>query len=336
MVERWGALMSLTAVGVTDEQLRLYRYLLRSPGRGAGDACASLGWDRDRVDEALDGLQAKDLVRLSDRATVLVSDPAVAVEWLIEQRLGELKTESDQVTAARSVIGSLSEDHRHGVEEAPAGEIERVDGLDTVRERLGDLAFFTFRELMALVPGPWDRADIEQARPSDLRMLRRGIRWRTVVGPEAAADATTTAYLRELTELGAEVRYTELAIRRMVIWDRGVTMVPADPDDYQRATLIIRQPGVVANTVAWFEQVWDAAGELPADEAANDAAEPPLSDLERRVLDLLTRADKDESAAREMGVSLRTFRRYISDIMLRLGAANRFQAGLLAKERGWI
>ncbi|WP_338697617.1 LuxR C-terminal-related transcriptional regulator [Streptomyces sp. Q6] len=328
--------MSLSAVGVTDEQVRLYRYFLRSPGRGAGAACASLGWDRDRVDEALDGLQAKDLVRLSDSATVLVSDPAVAVEWLIEQRLGELKAESDLVTSARQVIGSLSEDHRHGVEEAPAGEIERVDGLDSVRDRLGDLAFFTFRELMALVPGPWSEPDIEQARPSDLRMLRRGIRWRTVIGPEALADAATCAYLRELTALGGEVRYTELAIRRMVIWDRGVTMIPANPDDYQRATLIVRQPGVVANTVAWFEQVWEAAGALPAREAPDDPADPPLSDLERRVLDLLTRADKDESAAREMGVSLRTFRRYISDIMLRLGAANRFQAGLLAKERGWI
>ncbi|WP_442816546.1 helix-turn-helix domain-containing protein [Streptomyces sp. NBC_01304] len=61
-----------------------------------------------------------------------------------------------------------------------------------------------------------------------------------------------------------------------------------------------------------------------------------LSDTERQVLDILTRTDKDEAAAREMGVSLRTFRRYVADIMLRLGAANRFQAGLLAKEQGWI
>ncbi|MFI6944239.1 LuxR C-terminal-related transcriptional regulator [Streptomyces sp. NPDC050418] len=328
--------MSLTAVGVSDDHLRLYRHFLRNPEQGAEAAGGALGWDRDTVDEGLEVLQSYSLIRLSSRRTVLVSDPSVAVEWLVERRLGELKSATDQVLSVRAVIASLTEDHKQGAQQSPSSEIERVDGMDPIRERLTDLAFFTFREYVSLLPAPWHASSIEIARESDLRMLRRGIRWRTVATPKALADPGTLAYLRELAALGGEVRRTEQAIRRMAVWDHAVAMVPVDPDDHYEAALVVRQPGVVANTVAWFEQVWDTAGELPADDGPASAGRPALSATERKVLDALARMDKDEAAARELGVSLRTFRRYVADLMLRLGAANRFQAGLLAKERGWI
>jgi DNA-binding CsgD family transcriptional regulator len=35
-------------------------------------------------------------------------------------------------------------------------------------------------------------------------------------------------------------------------------------------------------------------------------------------------------------VSVRKFRAHVADLMARLGAATRFQAALLAKERGWL
>lgn len=60
------------------------------------------------------------------------------------------------------------------------------------------------------------------------------------------------------------------------------------------------------------------------------------SPVEKQVLDLLDRLGKDEVAARAMGVSVRTFRGYVADLMARLGAADRFQVGARAKERGWI
>ncbi|MEU7899105.1 hypothetical protein AB0B45_40405 [Nonomuraea sp. NPDC049152] len=65
---------------------------------------------------------------------------------------------------------------------------------------------------------------------------------------------------------------------------------------------------------------------------------PPSSALAngRQVLHLLSSADKDEIAAREMGVSLRTYRRYVAELLVRLGATNRFQAVLLARKQGWI
>jgi DNA-binding NarL/FixJ family response regulator len=54
------------------------------------------------------------------------------------------------------------------------------------------------------------------------------------------------------------------------------------------------------------------------------------------VLELMMLGAKDESIARQLGVSLRTVRRRIADLMDELGAATRFQAGMEAARRGLL
>ncbi len=66
----------------------------------------------------------------------------------------------------------------------------------------------------------------------------------------------------------------------------------------------------------------------------NDKSDP--SDSERLLLQLLSLGAKDEAAARHLGVSVRTVRRMIADLMRRMDARSRFQAGILAAERGWL
>ncbi|WP_234373185.1 LuxR C-terminal-related transcriptional regulator [Streptomyces sp. H-KF8] len=44
----------------------------------------------------------------------------------------------------------------------------------------------------------------------------------------------------------------------------------------------------------------------------------------------------DEGISRKMGVSIRTVRRTMADLMRRLNAQSRFQAGTEAVRRGWI
>lgn len=59
----------------------------------------------------------------------------------------------------------------------------------------------------------------------------------------------------------------------------------------------------------------------------------------QRQLDCLSRmaaGDKDEKAARNVGLSLRTFRREVEQLMILVGAKTRFQLGSEAQRRGWI
>ncbi|MFE1951951.1 hypothetical protein ACFW9D_15940 [Streptomyces sp. NPDC059524] len=54
------------------------------------------------------------------------------------------------------------------------------------------------------------------------------------------------------------------------------------------------------------------------------------------VADDMCTVSKDETGARQVGTALRTYRRYISELIRILGAENRAHAALLARERGWI
>ncbi len=50
----------------------------------------------------------------------------------------------------------------------------------------------------------------------------------------------------------------------------------------------------------------------------------------------MCQVSKDEIGARALGVSVRTYRRRIADLLTTLNAGNRAQAALAARERGWI
>jgi DNA-binding NarL/FixJ family response regulator len=54
------------------------------------------------------------------------------------------------------------------------------------------------------------------------------------------------------------------------------------------------------------------------------------------VLELLQLGLKDETIARQLGISLRTVRRRIAMVMDEVGATTRFQAGIEAARRGLI
>ncbi|MGO1057161.1 hypothetical protein [Crossiella sp. CA198] len=62
----------------------------------------------------------------------------------------------------------------------------------------------------------------------------------------------------------------------------------------------------------------------------------PLSEVDRRVLELLASGITDEAAARIVGFSVRQLRRRVAALMARLEAASRFEAGVAAARRGWV
>ncbi|MFD7260308.1 LuxR C-terminal-related transcriptional regulator [Streptomyces sp. NPDC059874] len=328
--------MSLMSLGLSRGEETVYRHFLRAPDLGPESVGEKLGMSRDEADSVLRSLCSYKLVREAGEGQWVAIDPALGIERLIEQRLGELNEQLRLVSSARSLIPELVEEARAAERtETPAGGIERIDGLAEIRARLDDLAFFAREEMCALQPdGPLTPAFIEAARPLDLRCIRRGVTLRTVVLRTALEDPATCGYLYEMADLGAEFRVVDKVMDRMVIYDRATAVVPLDPSDSARGALLVRQSGLVSNMVALFEKVWTSAEALPGRNGGESS--DGITETDREVLTLLSRFDKDEVAAREMGISIRTFRRHVADLMLRLGASNRFQAAMLAKDRGWM
>jgi two-component system response regulator DesR len=65
-------------------------------------------------------------------------------------------------------------------------------------------------------------------------------------------------------------------------------------------------------------------------------ARDPLSDRERRVLRLAADGLSSAAIGAQLGLSEGTVRNYLSDAILKLGAANRVEAARIARERGWL
>ncbi|MDH6112891.1 hypothetical protein P3T36_002608 [Kitasatospora sp. MAP12-15] len=138
--------------------------------------------------------------------------------------------------------------------------------------------------------------------------------------------------LASLAKEGIQIRSTPDNPPRMVIIDRSVVVLARNREDYSNGALIGRElpftPMLVRSLTASVPAQRD-----DAPDAETGGSEEPLHPRSREVLRQLTLGTKDETAAREMGMALRTYRRVVSRLMESLDASSRFQAGYLAAQR---
>ena len=211
---------------------------------------------------------------------------------------------------------------------------ERLLGMDMVQDRLTRIAHEAAVEILTLMPGgAQSPGAIEAARRYDEEALERGVAIRTVGLDSIRNDEATLAYAEFLTDSGAEFRTAPLLPPRMLLMDRHSALVPIDPENTRKGAIWLTSPGTLASLLALFELVWDIATPFGADRTPNREG---LTSREQMLLTLLGRGLTDEAAAARIGVSHRTARRMMAELMERLGARSRFEAGLKAAQRGWL
>ncbi|MFJ6216953.1 LuxR C-terminal-related transcriptional regulator [Streptomyces sp. NPDC092296] len=321
-------LNDLSQLGVSPDEERVYRAVLRAPGLGLNALALTCGLDQECLGDVVTRLQSRGMVKSDQQQRISGTDPVVVVERLVEARLSELQKELQQVISSRHLATTLLEDQREGQRNAVPGDVERIEGLEQVRSRIDELTFFTHHELLAVQPkGALSAAAIEATREADLRCLRRGIEMRTVIRADALQDGPTADYLGELAAKGVLIRAADGPLERMLIFDRRTALVPIDPQDSARGALVVHQAGMLASLLALFERFWSGAASLDQER---------LSDIEQQVLRIMARVDKDEAGARELNISVRTYRGHVAELMRRLGATSRVQGALAARDRGWI
>ncbi|MEV6977598.1 helix-turn-helix transcriptional regulator [Kitasatospora sp. NPDC093806] len=155
-----------------------------------------------------------------------------------------------------------------------------------------------------------------------------GLTMRKLYTRRALADPESHRRLRRIADSGIEVRISDGPIaREAIIIDRRTAILAGPPVRGVRGYTVVHTPEVVDGLRSLFRATWETATDL----ADCTAPPPPLTDQARGILRTLAAGHTDETGARLLGVSLRTYRRRVADLMTTLGATSRFQAGLLAQ-----
>lgn len=175
------------------------------------------------------------------------------------------------------------------------------------------------------------------ARNITLDLLARGVRARLIYQHAIRGDLVTRSLVRELTQHGAEVRTSAELIDPLVAFDRETVVLPHSPDSPRGAGVTsaaaVRDPAVVAFACAAFENLWNTASPLIPDTKSTTHT---IDDLKKSIVRLLAMGHKDEMVARRLGISVRTCRRHIAEIMDEQGALSRFQAGVHLTRAGLV
>lgn len=148
-----------------------------------------------------------------------------------------------------------------------------------------------------------------------------------VLADDESADYPDVAErLADLEQRGATVRVHLTDLPDMLVLDRtAVVLRMPDPQrgpDHAELALM-RVPELVTAMGKMVAAVLGGAVELSSFRQRTTIREG----LTGRVLFLLQMGYKDETAARILGLSVRTYRRHVAILMERLGVTSRFQAG---------
>jgi hypothetical protein len=214
-------------------------------------------------------------------------------------------------------------------------EVE-VRGEAGLRRRVASVFAAAERELVCAAPDLATWAVLHQDSPDapavSSWVTKAGFRTRKLYGPAVLVDPRAARHVDQLAAFGAEIRVTTAALQEVMLVDRRVAIMAGDPADRPRRYRVVTAPEVVGGVAALLDAAWRTA----TDRRVYAASLTGLRALAPGLLDALASGVTDEVAARQLGMSLRTYRRRVAELMAAVGAASRFQAGLRARELGLV
>ncbi|TIC80211.1 helix-turn-helix transcriptional regulator [Nocardioides sp. GY 10127] len=321
----------LTALGVPRAAERTYQRVLGQSGREVVSIASSLLQTEAELLADLAPLAERGLVDVRD-SRVFVSTPAEAVSRAIAETSRAAAEAHRRLEAISDAVPFLTATNvRPGPGEVL--DVLPVDGeissggnpvellTSLIRESSGDLLW--------LRPDQFRRPREDAMAALVGEIVAKGRRSRAIYPVRAVSEAPETLSLR--AEVGEEIRILPDLPTRMFIIGTTHVVLPEPLGFADEPRSLVRQAGWVQAMTHWFELLWDQA--VPY---AQQSRSEVRSDMRTFLLQQLASGAQDEQIARRLGVSLRTVRRRVADMMTELGAESRFQAGVEAARRGWL
>ncbi|HET7356722.1 MAG TPA: helix-turn-helix domain-containing protein [Nocardioidaceae bacterium] len=321
----------MAVLGIDGAGEQLYRVALRNAGASPRTLAEKLGCPLEQVATGLAKLDALGLVDVDGDEVHTVS-PDQGVERLIATEARRLASVSAQLESVRATLPSLMAEH--WAAQAPQGRpvtVEAVEGGD-VLGLIRALSATSEGDLMWIRPDQWRFSAGQETDTWVKHLVASGRKSRAIYPARVFEEAPDV--VRSRAEVGEHVRVLAEVPSRVAIMGTSAVLVPEMWGKNTGRRLVVRQPAIIAAFTMLFEALWERAMAIPGlggpmhtDDRSNDR---------RLLLDQLANGAKDEQIARTLGISLRTVRRRVADILDELGVNSRFQAGVEAVRRGWV
>ncbi|MBT2508665.1 helix-turn-helix transcriptional regulator [Streptomyces sp. ISL-98] len=324
----------LETLGVSPLSEQIYRSMLAYPDEGVSALALRHGIGESEARQSLNQLSALALIRPSesDGSGFHPVSPELAMESLLARQQARLAAEQSKVEASRAAAAQLIAEY--SVLRPSGSHTDQLVGVDAIRERLAQLGKAAESEVMTFAPGgAHSPSDLAASRGPNTTLLDRGVRMRTIYLDSVRNDQPTVEHVTWLHSRGGEVRTTASLPTRLIIVDRKQALLPTQLVDARNGAVLVRSEGTIAALCALFESMWSAATPFGTKPKLDPRG---LPGQEAEVLRLLAKGLTDEAIAKKLGVSPRTARRIAAELMERLAARSRFEAGVHAVQDGWL
>ncbi|WP_243059633.1 helix-turn-helix domain-containing protein [Nocardioides sp. SR21] len=323
----------LTALGFTPAVDRLYQQVRTHSGRQLPRVAAATLRTPGELLEDLDPLVRAGIVRL-DGDELVVEPPAEALRIMVAAQAVHAERTLHRLEGLAEAVALLADEAHVGLDDHDEtmpidGEVVTASDPTRIYAMVRDLVRHSRGDLLWLRPDQWRSPNESKMAALVEDALRQGGRTSRAIYP-LHVTREAPGVLAARAAAGEEVRLLPVVPSRMLVIGDTHVLLPDRLGYADIPLVVVRQTAVVEAAAQWFELLWERA--------ATPAAGRPEArrDLRRFLLQQLADGAHDEQIARNLGISLRTVRRRVADLMLELGADTRFQAGVEATRRGWL
>jgi DNA-binding CsgD family transcriptional regulator/DNA-binding MarR family transcriptional regulator len=322
-------------VGIPETEAQVYEALIPQGHSTVEGIAVRTGLTAPRIIRALNSLIDRGLVNKTPGrpARYFALAPSLAGSVLIAKReyeLGRLQKHLNKLDEAFQA--ELSTDR-------PPEHIEKVEGAPKIWRAFVRIQRAARREVTAFDKPPYfvppgEHGD-EGPNLEERRFLEAGtVGYRVVYDQESVAMPGRLANILDGIRRGERARVGSSLPAKLVIADKRIAIVSSTADFHGSVAYVIHPSSLLDLACGLFEATWDRA--VPLNRTESRDGEPALDHRDRQLLGLLASGATDAVIARSFGWSIRTVQRHLHELMERVGARTRFQAGMEAVRRGWL
>ncbi len=326
----------LKALGLDAVCIQVYLMMHSAPDADMAEIAERLSLQPSEVIDALDELSDLTLLRAGITPKHRLRPVSIerAIQLLLRQQSEQLQVQTGALTMLQSAMKELLETRPAGEADLGMADIVQITGMEPAQLHLEQLALRAVSSVYSSMNTRMMSAEaLEASRSFDEEVCQR-VQVRSLYQNSIKNDRRSLEYVRWFAGLGAEIRFLPVVPVRMVIIDQATGVLFRRENQLPIEMFVIREPAVLQPIIELFDLSWATAEPLDVTPKQPDEKVPSAQEL--ALLRLLASGGTDEAAGKKLGVSVRTVRRIMADLMERLEASSRFEAGHKATRRGWL